>query len=97
MFTTQLGSSIINTGLLTKEQVLKTKEQEKPDIDTNDFKTYIGGVFGNMGSSNVMKLFRKHAHIPSGDNIAQDAVIESGVHGSGISGGRISRLKKHIR
>jgi hypothetical protein len=97
LFTTQLGSSIINTGLLTKEQVLKTKEQEKPDIDTNDFKTYIGGVFGNMGSSNVMKLFRKHAHIPSGDNIAQDAVIESGVHGSGISGGRISRLKKHIR
>ena len=93
LFTTQLGSSIINTGILTKEDVLRTKDQ-KPNINTNDFKRYIGGVLGNIGSSNVMKLFKKHAHVPSDDNKAEEAVIENG---SGMSGGRISRLKKHFR
>jgi len=95
LFTTQLGSSIINTGLLTKEDVLKTKEQ-KPTIDSSSYKRYIGGVLGNFGSSNVMKLFKKHAHVPSDDNKAEEAIIQNGV-GSSLSGGRISKLKKHYQ
>jgi len=43
-----------------------------------------------------MKLFRKHAHVPSDDNKAEDAVMETPV-ASGLSGGRISKLKKHFR
>jgi hypothetical protein len=81
--------------LLTKEDVLKTKEQ-KPTIDSSSYKRYIGGVLGNFGSSNVMKLFKKHAHVPSDDNKAEEAVIHNGV-GSSLSGGRISKLKKHYQ
>ena len=35
IFTTQLGSSIINTGILTKEDVLRTKNQA-PVLDTSE-------------------------------------------------------------
>ena len=79
-FTTQLGSSVINTGILTKEEVLKTKEQ-KSTIDTNDFKRYLGGSLSNMGMSNVMKLFKNHKSI--NEDKVDDPVIN---HGSGVSG-----------
>ena len=95
-FTTQLGSSVINTGILTKEEVLKTKEQ-KSTIDTNDFKRYLGGSLSNMGMSNVMKLFKNHKSI--NEDKVDDPVINhgSGVSGGSISAGRIQRLSKHIR
>jgi len=95
-FTTQLGSSVINTGILTKEEVLKTKEQ-KSTIDTNDFKRYIGGSLSNMGMSNVMKLFKNHKSI--NEDKVDDPVINhgAGVSGGSISAGRIQRLSKHIR
>jgi hypothetical protein len=95
-FTTQLGSSVINTGILTKEEVLKTKEQ-KSTIDANDFKRYLGGSLSNMGMSNVMKLFKNHKSI--NEDKVDDPVINhgSGVSGGSISAGRIQRLSKHIR
>jgi len=94
IFTTQLGSSVINTGILTKEEVLKTKEQ-KPIMDTTDYKRYIGGSLSNMGMSNVLKLF-KHKNKTVNDDKLGDPIIN---HGSGLSGGSMSggRIKRHIR
>jgi hypothetical protein len=82
--------------MLTKEEVLKTKEQ-KSTIDTNDFKRYLGGSLSNMGMSNVMKLFKNHKSI--NEDKVDDPVINhgSGVSGGSISAGRIQRLSKHIR
>jgi len=40
IFTTQLGSSIINTGILTKEDVLRTKNQAST-LDTSDHKRFV--------------------------------------------------------
>ena len=98
IFTTQLGTSIINTGILTKEDVLRAKE-EKPTMDTTDYKRYVGGSLMNMGSTNIMKLFRNHV-MPSDDKTnTEDYNTASGLSGGSLSGGssRISKLKKYMR
>jgi hypothetical protein len=92
IFTTQLGTSIINTGILTKEDVLRTKEQS-PAMDTTDFRRMIGGVLSNIGSTNVLKLFGKNPQIHK----VNDSNTEESVVASGVSGGRINKLKKYIR
>jgi hypothetical protein len=96
-FTSQLGSSVVNTGLLTKELVLRTKEQ-KPTMDSTDYSRYIGGNLSNYGLSNVYKLFNKHIKPILDDKLGEQPIINTS-EGSGISGGnlRISRLKKHLR
>ena len=95
IFSTQLGTSIINTGILTKEDVLRTKEQQ-PAMDTTDYKRMIGGVLSNIGSTNVLKLFGKtpHMHHQANDSNTDEPVVASA---SGFSAGRISKLKKYIR
>ena len=92
IFTTQLGTSIINTGILTKEDVLRTKEQT-PAMDTTDFRRMIGGVLSNIGSTNVLKIFGKNPQIHK----VNDSNTEESVVASGVSGGRINKLKKYIR
>jgi hypothetical protein len=93
IFTTQLGSSVINTGLLTKEEVLKAKEQQ-PTIDTTDHKRYLGGSLSNFGMSNILKLVKKIPYL--NDDKVSDAVINNAgsLSGAGVSGGRI---KRHLR
>jgi hypothetical protein len=93
IFSTQLGTSIINTGILTKEDVLRTKEQQ-PAMDTTDYKRMIGGVLSNIGSTNVLKLFGKMPHV---HHQANDSNTDEPVVASGFSAGRISKLKKYIR
>ena len=98
IFTTQLGTSIINTGILTKEDVLRTKE-ETPTMDSNDHRRYIGGSLMNMGSTNIMKLFKNHV-MPSDDKSnSDDYNTASGLSAGSLSGGssRISKLKKYMR
>lgn len=93
IFTTQLGSSVINTGLLTKEEVLKAKEQQ-PTIDTTDHRRYLGGSLSNFGMSNILKLVKKIPYL--NDDRVSDAVINNAgsLSGAGVSGGRI---KRHLR
>ena len=93
IFTTQLGSSVINTGLLTKEEVLKAKEQQ-PTIDTTDHRRYLGGSLSNFGMSNILKLVKKIPYL--NDDKVSDAVINNAgsLSGAGVSGGRI---KRHLR
>jgi hypothetical protein len=100
IFTTQLGTSIINTGILTKEDVLRTKNQA-PTLDTSDHRRFIGGNLSNMGMSNVLKLVKKHvkgfindANGPTDEPIASSG---AGMSGGSQSGGRISRLSKYTR
>lgn len=92
-FSTQLGSSVITTGILTKEEVLRAKEK-KSEIDSNDYKRYIGGSLHNMGMSNVMKLFKKKF---INDDKLEEPAMASGLSGGSVSAGRIQRLSKHIR
>ena len=91
IFTTQLGTSIINTGILTKEDVLRTKEQ-KPSMDTTDYRRYVGGNLANMGSANCMKLLKHHVLQNNDSNTTEEPVIASG-----FSAGRISKLSKYTR
>jgi len=99
IFTTQLGTSIINTGILTKEDVLRTKEQQ-PKMDTTDYRRYVGGNLANMGMSNVLKLVKKHIKGFLNDQSTpgeEQPITASGFSGGSSSGGRISRLSKYTR
>jgi len=100
IFTTQLGTSIINTGILTKEDVLRTKNQD-PTIDTSDHKRFIGGNLSNFGMSNVLKLVKKHVKgfLNDASGPTEEPVTSSGGGASGgsVSAGRISRLSKYTR
>jgi hypothetical protein len=100
IFTTQLGTSIINTGILTKEDVLRTKDQA-PTMDTTDHKRFIGGNLSNMGMSNVLKLVKNHVKgfINDASGPTEEPVSASGGSSSGgsMSAGRISRLSKYTR
>jgi hypothetical protein len=99
IFTTQLGTSIINTGILTKEDVLRTKEQE-PKMDTTDYRRFVGGNLANLGMSNCLKLVKKHVRGFINDASTpgeEQPVTSSGVSGGSSSGGRISRLSKYTR
>jgi len=100
IFTTQLGTSIINTGILTKEDVLKTKEQA-PSMDTTDYRRYVGGNLANLGMSNVLKLVKKHVkgfiNDASAPGEEQPISNGSGASGGSMSAGRISRLSKYTR
>ena len=99
IFTTQLGTSIINTGILTKEDVLRTKEQQ-PKMDTTDYRRYVGGNLANMGMSNVLKLVKKHIKGFLNDQSTpgeEQPITASGFSGGSTSGGRISRLSKYTR
>jgi len=94
---TESGVTAIQTGVLTKELTLKTKDQ-KATIDHIDYKRYVGGSLSNMGMSNVYKLFKKKNHI--NDERTDDTTINN--HGTGLSAGslsagRIKRLSKHIK
>jgi uncharacterized membrane protein YgcG len=81
IFVTQQGTSQIFTGILTKEQVLATKEKNPvPHLATNEYKRMIGGKMSNRGMGSVLKMVRdmpKMAHHLSG----------SGSSGGGSSGG----------
>ena len=99
IFTTQLGTSIINTGILTIEDVLRTKEQE-PKMDTTDYRRFVGGNLANLGMSNCLKLVKKHVRGFINDASTpgeEQPITSSGVSGGSSSGGRISRLSKYTR
>jgi hypothetical protein len=110
IFATQQGTSQIFTGILTKEQVLRTKEQNPvPHLDSIQYKRLVGGKMGNMGMGNVMKMVRdipkllpmiKHA---MGGASSGGASCGGASSGGAMSGGAISaghksksKLAKHL-
>jgi hypothetical protein len=61
VFATTQGTSAIYTGILSKEVVLKTKEQNPvPHLDSVEYKRLVGGKLGNMGMSNIRALLKSH-------------------------------------
>jgi len=96
IFTTQLGSSVVNTGLLTKEEVLRTKEQE-PIMDNTDHKRYVGGNLTNFGMSNIYKLLKSKV-LPFVDDKLNEAMGSGNeASGSGMSGGMVQSSGGRVR
>ena len=99
LFATQQGTSQIFTGILTKEQVLQTKAQNPvPHLDSQEYQRLVGGKFGNMGMSNVMKMvrhYRKNKKGEMGGAISGGASSGGAISGGVPSGGR-HRLAKHL-
>ena len=94
VFCTQQGSSQIFTGILTKEQVLRTKEQNPvPHLDSGEYKRMVGGKLQNRGMGNVAKMVKEMA---SKAAMGMSAGSASGGSASGgaLSGGSISGGKK---
>jgi len=93
IFSTIAGSSSIMTGLLTKEKVLSTKEQE-PAVDSESFKRFVGGVMSNESMANAIPLIGKHyKKLSSG---LAHSIVGSGASGGGFSGGGASGGRRHL-
>ena len=92
IFSTIAGSSSIMTGLLTKEKVLATKEQE-PASDTESYRRFVGGVMSNSSLANATELIKKHYRsLPMG--LSRD-ILGAGSSGGSSSGGR-RHLSRHF-
>lgn len=69
IFVTQAGSSVIYTGILTKQMVVDTKAEQSIDpIASAEYKRMIGGKLHHMGSGAVKKMARhlgRKLHFPS--------------------------------
>jgi hypothetical protein len=100
IFATQQGTSQIFTGILTKEQVLRTKEQNPvAHLDSVEYKRMVGGKLMNRGMGNVMKMVKSKAM--GAMDMAKHAIggASSGgaYSGGAISGGKSkSKLAKHF-
>jgi hypothetical protein len=93
VFATTQGTSAIYTGILSKEVVLKTKEQNPvPHLDSVEYKRLVGGKMGNMGMSNIRSLLK--AHIKKHMSNVGGAL--SAPSSGGASSGGQSRLMKHL-
>lgn len=88
LFVTQTGTSQIFTGLLSKEQVLKTKaENPVPHLDSVEYKRLVGGKLSNMGMSNLYHMTDRRKKEGKADALPMS--------GAGSSGG--SKLKKFYK
>jgi hypothetical protein len=61
IFVTTQGTSAIYTGILTKDETLRTKT-EKPvaDIDTRSYERLVGGAMSNRGVGAIAAKMRRH-------------------------------------
>jgi hypothetical protein len=102
IFATQQGTSQIFTGILTKEQVLRTKEQNPvPHLASDEYKRLVGGKLQNRGMGNLAKMVKEvpkmlmgmKGMLPSGGAMSAGAMS-----GGSISGGKksASKLAKHF-
>ena len=98
VFATQQGTSQIFTGILTKEQVLRTKEQNPvPHLASDEYKRMVGGKLQNRGMGSLMKMVRDVPKMIMGmKGMMPSAVggISGGQSGGALSGGAISGGKK---
>jgi len=94
LFITETGASQIFTGILTKEQVLKTKsENPVAHLDSVEYERLVGGRMGNRGMGalgKMMKHYRKHHK-----EHAIDGAGSGGAVSGGGSGGKAHRMKKY--
>jgi hypothetical protein len=107
IFATQQGTSQIFTGILTKEQVLRTKEQNpQSHLSSTQYKRLVGGQLQNMGMGQVLDMLKKYSgELPSQiKDMMKQCGLSGGVQSGGaLSGGSISagqksksKLAKHL-
>jgi hypothetical protein len=69
IFVTQAGSSVIYTGILTKQMVVDTKAEKSADpVTSAEHKRMVGGKMNNMSSGAVKRMAQhlgKKLHFPS--------------------------------
>jgi len=94
IFATQQGTSQIFTGILTKDQVLRTKEQNPvPQLETSEYQRLVGGKLANHGMANILKMIRHHPKHHKDGGVMSAGVMSAGV----MSGGkRKSKVEKYI-
>jgi len=93
IFATQQGTSQIFTGILTKEQVLRTKEQNPQSaLSSVEYQRLVGGQMGNLGMGNVMDMVKKFSGmLPSQIKDVMKQFGIGGAHSGGAtSGGAMS-------
>lgn len=95
VFATQQGTSQIFTGILTKEQVLRTKEQNPvAQLDSVEYKRMVGGKLQNRGMGNLMKMLKKSpVSAMSAGAMSAGAMSAGAMSGGAISGGKKSSSK----
>jgi hypothetical protein len=92
VFATQQGTSSIFTGILTKEAVLKTKEENPtPHIDSESLKREVGGSISNLVCSAVGKPTKKLLEKPPSGGVSSGGVSSGGSHPHS------SKLKKFVK
>jgi hypothetical protein len=103
IFATQQGTSQIFTGILTKEQVLRTKEQNPvPHLASDEYKRMVGGKLQNRGMGALAKMVREMKRLPHqlglGGAMSAGAMSAGAMSGGAISGGKksSSKLAKHF-
>jgi len=95
IFATQQGTSQIFTGILTKEQVLRTKEQNPvAHLDSTEYKRMVGGKLMNRGMGNVMKMVKDRGMSMAKSGMAAGAMSAGAMSAGALSGGAISGNKK---
>lgn len=69
IFVTQAGSSVIYTGILTKQMVVDTKAEKSADpVTSAEYKRMVGGKMNNLSSGAVKRMAQhlgKKLHFPS--------------------------------
>ena len=101
LFATQQGTSQIFTGILTKEQVLRTKEQNPvPHLASNEYKRLVGGKLINRGMGSLKKMIPRLLDMKqmSGAGMSAGGASAGGLSGGGISAGKksVSKMAKHF-
>jgi hypothetical protein len=100
LFATQQGTSQIFTGILTKDQILKTKEENPvPHLDTSEYARLVGGKSGNLGMSNIAHMLKRHLKKKMEHGGAFPAAVSSGGAGfpAAVSSGAARRkISKHL-
>lgn len=99
IFATQQGTSQIFTGILTKEQVLRTKEQNPvPHLASDEYKRMVGGKLQNRGMGSLSKMVKSMPKLSMGGPMSSGPVVAGpvggAVSGGAMSGGAISGGKK---
>lgn len=100
VFATQQGTSQIFTGILTKEQVLRTKEQNPvPHLASTEYRRLVGGKLQNRGMGSLGKMVKAPSMMEkAGGAMSAGAMSAGAMCGAGISGGKksVSKLAKHL-
>lgn len=95
VFSTILGTSSVYTGILTKQMVLNTKEQNPvPALARDEYERMVGGRLSNRGMGALRKMIRLHRKMDGADMKA--GVLSGGVSSGGVAPASKSRLSKHL-